>query len=277
MTVACGRSQISFGSRVLNTGINYVVDEINDRESSAVELNVYPLLVKEGSIVGGGPRYAAKVITVKGRIIARSPGNRQLLYDRLVRDLNNGIQSLRVGADDDRYYLARLQGSVKPTYDHEVWQETVYEASFLAADAFAYASDPSTKTGNVGTSFVSGDTYTATITVSIDGSGPARPRFTITLPAVGGPYGVTQLSIKNISIDPLQEIIISRAFANSDILVVDSESFEVFVNGILVNYSGMFPLFDPRAGLTNDIVLTIIATIIGPNLDYTFDWINRWL
>lgn len=261
-----------FGARHLNTGINFIVDSINSLDAPNLELAAYPLGTTDGSS-GGFTRYAAKQLTVNGRLIARSIVGKQQLVDWLGRDLAKGLQKLYVGAPDDRYYYARLQGSLTFQASMEFPQETGYAAPLLALDPFAYANVASSSVNNAQSTTVSGDQRHKVLTLTPGGSIYSWPLVTITVPA-GGPYGTTSIWVTNITTG--QTITIARTWAANDILLIDCAAKTVTVNGVRVDYAGTFPYLDPRQGATNAFEINSTSTS-QPTLNTTVAWTSRFL
>lgn len=260
----------AFGATVLSTSPYSVVDL--DIAGPPAQLLTLPLAVREGSLVSH-QRHGARVITLTGKVAAASKSALETAYDSLLKALNSGEQNLKIGREDERYFRARLT--------EEVWVEgrwlrlLTYRARFLAADPFAYAAAELDETDNTALSSDGGGSYHKDIEVAPAGSIYSRPRFQIVVPAATA-YGITSITIRNVTIPQAVALVVTRNFVASDTLIVDSSDFSVTVNGDQVDYSGAFPLFDPRDGATNDIRVTALASAT-PTLNCTFEWTPRFL
>jgi hypothetical protein len=91
-------------------------------------------------------------------------------------------------------------------------------------------------------------------TVSFVGSYGPEPVITFTL-AGAGITSMTALKLTNSTTGDWIEI--ARSFSASDVLVIDCSNETVKVNGISVDFTGVFPSFDP---LDNSLILTVTAT-----------------
>lgn len=117
-------------------------------------------------------------------------------------------------------------------------------------------------------------TYAYTLTPTVGGTIYSRPAFTITLPS-DIDYGISEIRIANTSVSPSVQITITRTFAPGDVLIVNSDTYAVTVNGVAVDFEGGFPLLDPRAGTTNSIVIYAVAQT-APTLSPIIDWVPRF-
>ena len=90
------------------------------------------------------------------------------------------------------------------------------------------------------------------------GTATAKPLFTIFMPTVNS---ITEISIENTTTS--EKIIITKAYANNDVLQVDSEEKIVKINGSIVDYLGVFPSLGIN---TNSFNLVLTGTSIVYNL-----------
>lgn len=193
--------------------------------------------------------------------------------DALLLALARGEQTLKLGYQDERYWLARFMNGARVTKVTGVY----YNASidYVAPSAFAYAASASSLTNNSALSNVSGSHYKKTLTPTVGGSIYSWPIITITIPG-GGPYGLSSIWVVNASASPNQQITITRTFAASDVIVIDCAGQSVTVNGVEVDFSGQFLSLDPRIDTTNSIEIHGTASST-PTLNVSLDWTKRFL
>lgn len=82
----------------------------------------------------------------------------------------------------------------------------------------------------------------ASQTFTIQGSYVAEPYITVVINSVTGGTGGT-INLLNGSTQ--QGIAITEDFVNGDILTVDSVEYEVLLNGVKIDFEGIFPTFPP--------------------------------
>jgi len=121
---------------------------------------------------------------------------------------------------------------------------------------------------------VSGLPFLYTLTPTVGGTAPSRPVYTLTLPATD--YTIQQVYVVNATVAPTKRLTITRAFLPGDVISIDCDSYEVTVNGAAVDFSGTFPLLDPRAGSTNAINFYALAADT-PTLTPAIAWTPRYL
>lgn len=122
-----------------------------------------------------------------------------------------------------------------------------------------------------------------TLTPTVGGNIYSRPKFTITLGAVND-YGVTQIQIVNTSVLDANgnypyTITVPYAYLPGDVLTIDSDPGTVRLARLgtaQIDFSGQFPLLDPRAGTTNTVIIYVLAKN-APTLAPVMTWPPRWL
>ncbi len=85
-------------------------------------------------------------------------------------------------------------------------------------------------------------TATASQTATVEGSALAYPLITVTVNAVTNGTN-KHIAISNGSTN--QGIRVDRTWSAADLLIIDSENMTVTVNGIITDFTGMFPQFSP--------------------------------
>lgn len=88
-------------------------------------------------------------------------------------------------------------------------------------------------------------TATSTIPISVLGSVVARPKFTLTFTSVSGGTAGT-VSLRNAR--DFIGVSITHDWVTGDILTVDSDNFEIFINGVKTEPTGRFPTFQNGTG-----------------------------
>lgn len=256
----------AFGSANLHDRVSYFVTRARP-PVVPTELLRMPLARFEGSAITQ-TRYGENTATIEGRVKGTSLANLEANLDALLLNLTNGQQNLKLGRQDERYWQARLQGS--PSFERRSPDSFAYSAEFLVANPFGNAAALTTPANDTSAmSSLGGGLYRKTVVETAGGNIYARPRWTLTITTLGG---TTQVTVRNTTTG--EALIVARAFALNDILVVDSETQVVTVNGTAADYSGTFPLLDPRLG-ANSIQLDALAASL-PAITYARQWRSRF-
>lgn len=179
--------------------------------------------------------YATKAITISGFVGGDGWDEVQLNFDRLKGKVQDFEGLIRVAqGDTDVEYTGTLNGMSKdmigPNYK--------FTLTFQCSNPIGRDS--------VGRTLFSPPTITtATLVVpfTVEGSFIATPRFTIVFTSITGGSPTKSVSLLNASTN--KGIKITRSWASGDILAVNSDTFEVIVNGVAVDYDGQFPTFYP--------------------------------
>jgi hypothetical protein len=265
------------GSIVLNDSINYFVpsDNTDPKFTSApVKLNRLPLARREGSIVGLN-RWQENLINIHGLVYSTAGlSDLETKFDALMKQFNNGPFNLKVGWQDERYWKSYLAG---PVQLHRLGPQIDYVAPLVAVEAFGYAAAAATPvTDNSALTSDGSNNYHKDIVVTPGGNAPTRPVFTIAVPA-GGPYGLTQIAVQNLTASGQPVIRAPRTYSALDTLTIDTDTYKVSIQtGQSVDFAGTVNLIlDPRPGTTNTIRILAIATSI-PTLNVTINWTPRW-
>lgn len=260
--------EYSFGARILDDGVTFFVVEC-EPPAAPVELLEYPLANYEGSVVSGW-HYAESDARLRIAVAGATQAATEASVRALVADLYRAQQQLKLGYADERYWLARLSGQPRITRRTHGFFEV--EVEMRTQTSFAWAFLPSSLGLQTALTLVSGTTYHHLHQPAIGGNLYSRPTITITVVAANG---MTQLRIENQTLSPVPALIIDRVFANSDVIVIDSATYSVTVNGVATDYEGQFPLLDPRISATNDIDIQATATS-APNLNMGIAWRDRY-
>ena len=198
-----------------------------------IDLKAIQLVRSDGGIVVSR-QFTKKIIEVYGYILAPSR------------------QSYEEAIDQLKWKLSVKQ---RPLIITQSGAERIYTASCTAlSDGFIEAgksfisitfecNDPFGKDA-FSTIYTSGTLTAATNSVSyvFEGYVDVLPRITTTFTAVAGAANKSVYIGNRIT---GQEIMITRSWSNADVLVVDSDIQQVLVNGVSVDYTGFFPVFEP--------------------------------
>lgn len=178
--------------------------------------------------------YTTKEVAVYGRIAGTDKDTREQILDTLkgyIQEPNKTLKLSQSGTNIE--WTATLQDMDLKQYGPWLKFVLIFKAT-----------DPIGKDEDVATALnVSGITSaTSTQSMTIAGSYKANPTITFTLTAVTG--GTSQsVSIGNAEIG--QALTVTRDWTAGDIMTIDCENYIVSVNGVEVDYSGLFPYFYP--------------------------------
>lgn len=178
--------------------------------------------------------YSTKNVTVEGYVGGTDAADQQDNFDRLkgyVQDVE-GVIRVKQG-DSDVEYVGTLNGLTKE-----------YNGPLLKVTLTFQCSNPIGKdaTGRQLFSPVTITTSTLTKSFQVDGSFAAAPRFTFIINSV---TGGTSKSISLLNASNSKGIRVTRTWTAGDILAINSDTFEVIVNGNPTDFSGQFPTFSP--------------------------------
>lgn len=193
-------------------------------------------------------------------------------YDALLKTTARSVQALKLGFQDERYWLAEFVGT--PVVNKITGLYYTVALDYVATSAHAYAAAASSEIDTSALANVSGNHYSKTVPVDIEGSIKAWPVITIAVPS-GGPYGMTSIWVTNGDSPTLTTLQVVRAWAADEVLVIDSVAQSVTVDGVEVDYSGQFPALDPADNATNDIEIHCMATST-PTLEVEIAWRERY-
>jgi phage-related protein len=215
------------------------------------------LLLKQDTIRDGfsviDTRYSQKLITLRGWLISDTPTNLRTHIDNVKGYLNEDEKSLNIetygGSGVYRRYICSCQDFSIPS-EHWMTTQVPYEATFLA-EPFGTATTTTTINLNSDGAITSSP-YNENI--SIVGTYNTKPTITIT---VNSETSMTVLKLDNTTVGDWIQITPSGGFSASDILVIDCENETIELNGLAIDFTGVFPAF--KAG-TNSLTLTITAS-----------------
>ena len=210
--------------------VNYNVTDMPSRK-----LNSSKLARANKSLLTSA-EYESKQITVTGFVGGDTYDIQQLNFDRLKGYLQDieGIVRVKQG-DTEVEYIGTLNGISK----EHLGPNLGITLSFLCSNPIGRDSVGRALFAPV---VITSSTLTKSFTV--DGSFIATPRFNFVVTAVTG--GTTKhLSLLNASTG--KGIRVTRTFTAGDIIDINSDTMEVIVNGVSIDFEGQFPTFLPGA------------------------------
>jgi len=239
-------TSITYNGRDLQTSTyrttNIVYRHLADR---IVDLKTLP---RRGGFNVLDTRYDRKIIRVTGYIISDSEANLRTARDDLLKDIAAGSvveKNLDIGYGGSTIrYKATVQ-SINVPEEHYHITRLPFTITFLA---LPWGTATSTTTENW-------TNQTASLTdATIDITGTFSPLPTITF-HVDSETDMTAVKFDNNTTN--EWIQVSRSFAAGEDLVIDCDAQTVQVDGTDVDFSGVFPSFDPG---TNTFDLTVTDT-----------------
>lgn len=257
----------SFGTRNLHDLEHYVLRRVgNNPGFSGVNVVRSPLGAREGS-AAVERRATEHVIQMTGWVVGADAQAVDDALDNLTRDLYAGVQQLRLGMQDERYWLAQLQ---KFEVNRDIEPVLVWEAEFLVTDPYAYSDEPLTCTDVELLDEDSDDTWKAFFnwgSVEIGGTAPTWPVIRIDTD------GVDSITFYNDSTN--QGIKVLGPLTIGIVVEIDCARMTVKVADVDVDFEGQFPCLDPRAGVTNTISIRA-ENATQPNVQTIIDWRSRF-
>lgn len=199
------------------------------------ELITYKVPRNDGGRLNGN-YYRERRVKVKGIIKAASRVLLEQAMDTFKRRMHavEGNLDLKVNSEIRRI-PATLQNSGEMFADRKGYHITYtpFQLEFLALDPFFHDMDYSAETSENVTNL------SFPITVENLGTIYARPVITVIFEAA---TSVTAFTFTNVTNG--KSMLITRSFIVGDILVIDTEESTVTVNGVEVDYDGLFPTLD---------------------------------
>lgn len=181
---------------------------------------------------------SSKPILIEGFYTGTDAADAQNMYDKLALALNRQQRPLIIPHGSGiRTYTA--------TPDNIIIQQPgglnrlTFSMEFVVPDG---SSEDSTNTTLISQTIT---TTTSTIPFIISGSEKARPLINLTFTAVTGGTGGT-VSIRNAK--DFVGLTFARNFVSGDTITIDSENFQIYINGVLTVPNGRFPSWDGGAG-----------------------------
>lgn len=183
-------------------------------------------------------RLSTKPIYLEGYYIGSSVSDAQNMYDTLAQALNRQERPLVVPhAGGTRRYTATPQNLVISQPDG--LNRLTFSFEFVVPEG---SSAEQSATTLVDTSVT---TASSTIPLSVSGSVTARPTITLTFTSVTGGTGKT-VTIRNAR--DFIGLTFDRDFVSGDVITIDSDEFQIYINGVLTEPSGRMPTWEAGSG-----------------------------
>lgn len=210
--------------------VNYNVTELPSRVLTANKL------ARANRSILTSAEYSEKTITITGYVGGADINEVQLNYDRMKGRVQDFEGLIRVQQGDTEVeYTGTLNAISKEGFGGPNIKFTL---EFKCSNPIGRDA--------VGTTLfapVNITTATQTVTFTVNGSFIATPRFTLVLTSISGGSPDKSISILNAATN--KGIKVTRNWTSGDILAINSDTMEIIVNGISVDFSGQFPTFFP--------------------------------
>lgn len=236
------RVSITYNGTSLQTS-TIVVREIEHESIDSKTLDIESLSLRDGGKLLG-VTFKPRVIRIRGEISGTSQANLESNIDTLKQTLNATTKNLDIGyAGGTRRYIADMaQVTMVRRHYHITFAE--FEAEFIVASS-PFGRPLDTTTAEYPT-LASVATYAA----SFVASGTYRPSPRIIITFTEASTAVTRVRIRNTTTGDSITIDDNTGYANNDQIIVDTDLYEVTLNGVAWDYLGVFPQFE-RGG--NDL------------------------
>jgi phage-related protein len=244
--------QIYFDNTSLMTP-PYSIRTIDHDSLSPRELTTFNLARQRGGVLVDAD-YKPKTIKVAGTITGADMAN--------LEDNIDAFKSLlgRQGKNLDIEYGGSIRRYEATAVKIEIPRES-YHLTFAPFTVEFYVPSGVGKDASSTSQALSGISASPYVnTLSIGGTANTVPKITITFTAVNAISKVEFLCNGD-------KITIARSFAVNDILVIDCENMQVTVNGAVIDYTGIFPMFGVGANIYE---IDVTATSFAYNLLFNF-------
>jgi len=202
-----------------------------------------------------------KIITVNGSIVADSANTLRTVIDEMKNKLQGTEKSLDIDYGDGTIRYTATVKSLEIPDDFYYITLVPFTIEFLCQP---YGKSITSTNSSLNDITTSPKSHSLTVTGSSD------PLPTITL-TVDNETTMTEIEFKNVTTDDI--ITVTRAFADTEVLVIDCENQTVKVDDVNVDFTGVFPRFNTGA---NDCLVTI--TDGGAfNVDLDIDYYPHYL
>jgi len=228
---------VSFAGNDINaiSGAEIYNHNFNNLPSRDIKINK---LARQDLSIITSSEYSAKNITVNVKV---NGGTERSATEDVIRVLKSRVQAQNSS-------LVVSQSGIKVEYTatmNEFEINWISNATALVTINFI-ASDPIGRGMTIeNLAILTGQTSgLSAIPITVGGSSAAKTSITIVVQSVTGGTGAF---IQLLNGATNQGIKITRNWSNGDTLIVDSANMQVTVNGVLTDFSGIFPMFNTGA------------------------------
>ncbi len=231
---------VFFESLALNDGNPFFVNDYDPDGSADKTLRLVPIARQNGGILVY-EEYNSLVVTVSGHISCES----ELLLDAAIDTLKSTLRSagtLRVQYGSSYRLLDCIATKVSVPRGREHISFAPYTIQFESESPFwrEEGLDYHIFNENITTA---DDTFNVSIASTMD----AEMVFTLEITEITPDNSDVQISIGNSSTN--QFITVTETFHDADVLVIDCKQKQAFLNGSLIKARGLFPVWEPGAGV----------------------------
>jgi len=195
------------------------------------EVRARALPREDGELILGS-NWRRKIVRLTGYILETTAALLDAKIDEMKEELSfeESVLDIKVQGVIRRYRATLINAN--NMFDREGWMLTFipFTLEFLCHEAFA---------GTLGFSeneFLAETSLANNKTITNVGTAPAKPIITLTLTTLSG---ITKIGVTNNTTS--QTITVQRTFTSSEVLVIDSDNKIVTVDGLEVDYDGVFP------------------------------------
>ncbi len=226
--------QIYFDNTSLMTA-PYFVRTIDHDSLSPREVTTFNLARQRGGVLVNS-EYKSKTIKMMGIITGNNSANLESNIDAFKELLG------RQGKNLDIDYAGTVRRYEATTTKVDIPRESYHLtfAPFTVEFFVPSGIGKATVADTVSLNAISATPYVGVL--SIGGTANTSPKITITITSASGVTKVDLLANGD-------KISISKSFSANDVLVIDCENMQVTVNGIIVDYVGIFPVFGVGANI----------------------------
>lgn len=232
---------------------NIVTNKRNIEDLPSIDFNTFKIPNENGEGIVSR-YYRAKTIKIRGSLRTNTSAELEALIDTMKKALRkvSGNLDIKINGKIRRYIATLVRGN--SIFNREKYNITFlpFELTFECVDPFGKEIDSEVN------ELFSQNSQTITQEVEHLGNVEAKPSINVYIQSQSN---LTSLIIENLTTS--ERMAINRAFADNDVIQINSEDKTVKVNGVLVDYSGVFLKLEPD---TNSIQFAFVCDSVVYNL-----------
>lgn len=179
-----------------------------------------------------------KPITIAGYFIGADIAAAQTMYDMLMSMQNRQERPLIVPhAGSTRQYTATPQ--IVSISEPQGLNSLTFTFTFVVVSGYSQETATTTLIDSTITDSTSSPSF------SVTGSATCRPLIVLTFSSV---TGGTSKSVTIRNGRDLSGLTFSRTFAADDVISIDSDALQIYINGVLTEPNGRIPTWEPGSG-----------------------------